>query len=235
VRIATTRNPRRTWAAAVALPVVACLACVLPGPALRPDRVLAEPRPAPWKRIAVLPFGGAPDLRRPASELLALRLREQDRVAVMPPLAVDRLLERSPVAGGAGAERPWEAWVAACAAAEAPLAPGASRPPPADVRALAAALGADALVAATVVHSRTWRVRLLQLGAVVDLVLLDGASGEPVAVLRRRGDSSAASWGAHELAMDAANRAGSDLLRLLGTVPGRLAPPPPPEPAPMPE
>ena len=105
------RSARRIGTAALGLALVPCLACVMPGPAFRPDRRLARPHPAAWKRLAVLPFGGAPDLRRPAAELLSVRVREQDRVAVVGPFAVERALAAP---GGPPPEK-WEAWVAACA------------------------------------------------------------------------------------------------------------------------
>ena len=218
------RARRRASCALVAL---ACSACVFPGPSKRTDRAFATAPPASWARIAVLPFDGAPELCRPAEELVALRIRHQRKVAIVTPLAARRALSAgragapdAPAAAPVASPSP-SAWIGGRADAEAPLAP-AEAPSAVEIRAVAARLGVDGVVAGTVTHDATWRVSYADVGgAAIELVLFD-ATGAAVAVLRRRGSWGAAREGVHEAAMDATSRAADDLLVVLRTPPSQV-------------
>src|SRR5512137_682109 len=77
-----------------------------------------------WKRVAVLPFDGAPEHRRPAAEYVAVTLGAARKVEVVGPFAVAR---------------------ASAAAPESPSSLAAAGRDPRSARELAARLGADAL------------------------------------------------------------------------------------------
>jgi hypothetical protein len=158
------------------------------------DRVFARELPRGWSRMAVLPFAGDPAHRRPAEEYVTVRVRQATRLAVITPYAAQRFLESSRAA-------PFDAdgWTAFY------FAPPPAVPPPDALRAFAKALAVDAVILGRVAPG----------GASADLVLVDGASGAPIAVLRRAGSPGASEAGVHELAMNAVGRAADDLALLL--------------------
>jgi hypothetical protein len=162
------------------------------------DRVTTRTPPAGWRSLAVLPFGGDPAHRRPAEELVAMRLRRAGPVSVVAPFAI-----RSAFPGGgldAGrAIQDADRWATAYL-----HAPGEEQPRR-ELRDLARKLGVDALVVGRVQPG----------GAMADLVLVDGSTGEAIAAVKRAGDASAASRGIHELAMNATGRAAEDLVTVL--------------------
>jgi hypothetical protein len=220
--------PRR--AAACALAALACAACAFPGPSKRPERAFAIAPPAGWRRIAVLPFDGAPELRRPAEELLAVRIRAQDRVAVVPPFPAGRALAELRAGGVAPSVAAWIVFrVDAASPLEAPPAPTAE-----EIRAVAARLAVDGVVAGAVRQDPTWIVPPLGImGAIAEVELFDGTTGAPVAVVRRHTAQDAARGGLHEAAMSATSRAADALLIVLGTPFGSTPDlSPGPEPAP---
>jgi hypothetical protein len=225
----------------VALVLAASSGCVTGvgrGYAVGDGRVAAHAPPAAWRRIAVLPLGGPPQHRRPCEELLALRLAEQTSFVIVPPFAVRRAVVRG--VGPDGAAPPWAAL--ALDPADRPA------PAPADVRELARALGVDAIVAGAIASGAsapTERasaadpavaplapsvlgepVGLLGIPG-VDLVLVDGSTGDVVAVERWR---ESAGWigSRRDPALHATACAGADLLAILrtppGEAPGRPAP-----------
>lgn len=202
------RAPSRPLGFARAFPALAAVAaaCVSPvsisigridtlDPALA-DRVqTGAPSPA-WRRVAVLPFGGDPAHRRPAEELVAVELRRRTPLQVASPFPTQRaLLARGPGGVAEDAER----W--ALAYLEAPV--GAV--PREELRGIARVLAADALVLG----------RIAPFGLSADLVVVDGASGDAVAAVRRAGGARAAELGLHDLAMDSTARALEDVVRVL--------------------
>jgi hypothetical protein len=180
---------------------------------------------------------------RPASGLVrGIRTEDPlvvDRVEVKGPARAWRRLAVLPFDGAAAHRRPAEELAAVTlraelrrdvlgpfAAARAAAEETASRAPaapldPAMARALAARLGVDALVLGTVEPG----------GAVARLVLVDAATGEPCASIRRAGAWRAALRGRHELAMASTRRALEDLVAVLrtpaGTIPSVPLRPPP--------
>jgi hypothetical protein len=208
--------------------------CVLPRRA-GPDPSFARPNPGTWKTVAVLPFGGEASLRRPAEEWVAIRLREQAAVGVMPPFAVGGALAAasvlpSPAEGWFGEVQGWTAaWANAAPAAASPVVPGRDR-----VRELADALGADALVLGSVNTDRASDGKLAP-APTVDLLLVDAGTGDAAAFVRRWGDVALGGPGMHACAMGAADRAAEALLLVLRAKAGETAPvhvpqPPTPEP-----
>lgn len=210
--------------------------CVLPR-RTGPDPSFARPNPGTWKTVAVLPFGGEAALRRPAEEWVAIRLREQAAVGVMPPFAVGGALAAasalpSPAAGWFGEVEGWtSAWADAASPAAPPGVPGKDR-----VRALADALGADALVLGAVTTSRNSDGKALAPVPAVDLLLIDTGTGDAAAFVRRWGDAALGEPGMHACAMGAADQAADALLLVLRAKAGETAPvhvPQAPTPAPF--
>lgn len=167
------------------------------------DQVAVRAPPPGWKRIAVVPFGGAAAHRRPAEELVAVRLHAAVPLGLVPPFHVERSCRGRDDVSVAAADV--ERWVRAA------LEPGQEPAPRDGLRALAAVLGVDALVLGRVEEG----------GASADVVLVEGASGEPVAAVRRAGSAWAALRGVHELAMSSTARALADLVEVLRTAPGK--------------
>jgi hypothetical protein len=167
------------------------------------DQTAVRAPPSGWERIAVVPFGGAAAHRRPAEELVAVKLAAAVPLALVPPFRVERACRlRDDVSVAPAAV---ERWVQAALGAEGQAVPRD------ELRALAAALAADALVLGRVEPG----------GAFADVVLVEGASGEPVAAVRRAGSPWAAQRGVHELAMSSTARALADLVEVLLTAPGK--------------
>ncbi len=189
--------------------IAALSACAVVPPGIRAadpdatDRVAARAPPAGWKRVAVLPFGGDPAHRRPAEELVALRVQRSTNLELLTPFAMQRS-NRSRGLDASAALADADRWAAAYV--EAP----AAGPPRDELRALAKEVAVDALVLGRVAPG----------GASVDLVLVDGASGDAVAALRRAGSARAAGRGIHELAMSSTERALEDLVMVLQARPG---------------
>jgi len=196
-----------------ALAAVAAAACVSPvsisigridtlDPALADCVQTGAPSPA-WRRVAVLPFGGDPAHRRPAEELVAVELRRRTPLQVASPFPTQRaLLARGPGGVAEDAER----W--ALAYLEAPV--GAV--PREELRGIARVLAADALVLG----------RIAPFGLSADLVVVDGASGDAVAAVRRAGGARAAELGLHDLAMDSTARASRTSSGSSGAPAGRV-------------
>ncbi len=208
-----------------------CVSGAGAGRATGDGRVSAQaPGPA-WKRIAVLPFAGPPQYRRVCEEALALRLGEQPAFAIVPPYAVWRAATRAS-AGAPGAATPAPGWAALGLA-----------PPPrpltrAELQELARGLEVDALVAGALVRSDTASTgvpaegagRIPPLGPLgLDVVVVDGASGE-VVVRERWRESSGWAGLQRDATLHATACAGADLLALLGTPPGEAPRRPAPDP-----
>ena len=215
------------------------------GHAVGDGRVAAHAPPAAWRRIAVLPLGGPPQHRRPCEELLALRLAEQTSFVIVPPFAVRRAVARAG-AGADGAAPPWAALVLDPADRPAPA--------PADVRELARALGVDAIVAGAIASDASAPAERAERAAAadpavspvvpivleepvgllgipgVDLVLVDGSTGDVVAVERWRESASAWIRSRRDPALHATACAGADLLAILRTPPGEAPGRPAPDP-----
>jgi hypothetical protein len=207
-------RPRR----AAALAAFALAACVAVPPGIRAadpektDRVALRTRPPGLARIAVLPFGGLPAHRRPAEEWVAVQLARSSGSIVLGPWAVARWY-RAGVGEPAALVADVEAWTRAYRLRFEGMDddPDAPPPPREEIRKLAAALGADAVVLG----------QLIDGGDVAELVLVDGTTGDAVAVLRRAGERAAADLGIHELAMSATDRALQDVFAVLRTPAGQ--------------
>jgi hypothetical protein len=205
------------------------------------DRVDVRALPLGWRRVAVVPFGGDAAHRRPAEELVSLELARSTRFGILRPYAFQQWHRR--VSGDAAAlAASVDRWMGAYLPEEATDAPEL---PHQDLRAIANAAGADALDLARVAPDaaaagpalprdelRTLAKaagadalvlgRVLPGAAVAEIVLVDGASGEAVAILRRAGSRYASETGIHELAMSSTSRALDDLLEVLRTPEGQV-------------
>jgi hypothetical protein len=195
-----------------AIAAVLC-ACAMVPPGIRAadpsatDRAAVRAPPPGWKRVAVLPFAGDPAHRRPAEELVAVTLQRSTHLALVPPYAVQQWFRWSPDQAAA-ALPDVDRWV------QAYLEPPGAGVPRDELRALATRVAAEAIVIGRVSPG----------GAAADLVLVDAATGEAVAALRRAGSARAAQSGVHELAMSSTERALQDLVAVLQTPPGRVPP-----------
>ncbi len=184
------------------------------------DEVEVTPPPRAWRRIAVLPFGGAAPHRRPAEEWVAHRLRRETTLEIVSPVAVRAALAPPEDASLLEVATGWEREEIG---GELPLLRDGTR---ADAAALARRTGADAVVIGRVHFG----------GCAADLALVDVESAVAIATVRRAGGSWAARDGVHALAMGSTDRAIDDLVIVLKTAPGRRprldavrpAPPAPP-------
>ncbi|HTN54248.1 MAG TPA: hypothetical protein VML50_17695 [Anaeromyxobacter sp.] len=232
---------RSRLAASLLAAAAGCVTGTGAGIAAGDGRVTAHAPPASWKRIAVLPLAGPPQVPRPCEEVLALRLAEQTVFDVVPPFAVRRAARRARAAVD-GAEPDWSALVLD--------SPGRPAFTPAEARRLARALGVDAIVVGAVVRGGPDLPGPAPSGSVpvrggldlpgpapaggvpadgldlspfdvpgVDLALVDGATGDTVALERWR-ESVGWTWSRRDPALHATACAAADLLAVLQTPPG---------------
>lgn len=180
------------------------------------NRTQVRTMPSGWRNLAILPFGGDPAFRRPAEEQVALELRAATPLGLMRPYAAHRWFLAQ---GG-----PTEAEAVVVLAGRWSDAAAEGREVPADeVLALAGRLGVDALLLGASGAGGWW----------TQLALFDGATGAPVAAVRRGGSNWAADDGPVGRSEDATRRALVDMARALrtpaGEVPALLGPAAPTE------
>jgi hypothetical protein len=167
-----------------------------------PDDGASIGRAAPAvERVAVLPFRGAPEFRRPCEEAVALALRRASGLVIVTPFDVSRALAGAPQAGREEKPPSFDAEDASAPSAE-------------EARQLARWLGVDVLVSGCAARAS------LEIPEVV-VVLLAGSSGE---LLAQRREGGSAWWPIDDLVGEAAaeaTRAADGILEALG----RSAPP----------
>jgi hypothetical protein len=169
-----------------ALLLAAC-GCGVLWKGIGPDPSFARPTDRWFQTVAVIPFNGDAAARRSAEEVAALGLREQARVAIVPPFRVTRILDAALASGSldAGWRATIDAWLLAAEGRPSAGAVDAT----ALFRSLGTLLGADALVIGNVRRldpsdfSRFARSE----SAVSNVVVVDGSTGAAMAHVRTVG------------------------------------------------
>jgi hypothetical protein len=95
---------RRPTLPAFLIPFLLLLSSCAPGPRIAWNRPFLEKEAGknPWRKVAVLPLAGEPELRRPAAEWIAFRLRSSGRFEVVGPSLAEIRLAGSGGAAGTG-------------------------------------------------------------------------------------------------------------------------------------